>query len=191
MKDEKVSMITILNEKEFQIFRDKNRMEISFIDTILHPKLVDVLKECMIEKFGEVVYPIPGLSCLDNHFVKLRDLNTDLGISIFDYLSVGTGDIFLELEMSVYDIVSIEISKLFEINQLIKRTKNCSFEIQKIFKSNLFTDFTFPDSEIYSFLPDISFASCKSCLKIGDSWEKNYVLDLKERNNNVNLLNIF
>ena len=70
MKDEKVSMVTILNEKEFQIFRDKNRMEISFIDTILHPKLVDVLKECMIEKFGEVIYPKIGrASCRERVFL--------------------------------------------------------------------------------------------------------------------------
>ncbi len=191
MNKDKISIITILTEKEFQIFKQENKMEVSFINTLLHPKLLNILKDYMKERFEGNIYPIPGLSYLDNNFIKLRDLNTDLGMSIFDYLSAGTGDVLVELETSIYNVVSIKISELFELNRFIGRIKDCSLTSQEIFRSNLFTDFSLVDSETYSFLPNLSFASCTGCLRIGDSWEKNYILDLKEKNNDVSLLQVF
>ena len=191
MNKDKISIITILTEKEFQIFKQENKMEVSFINTLLHPKLLNILKDYMKERFEGNIYPIPGLSYLDNNFIKLRDLNTDLGMSIFDYLSAGTGDILVELQTSIHNIVSIKISELFELNRFTGRIKDCSLTSQEIFRSNLFTDFSLVDSETYSFLPNLSFASCTGCLRIGDSWEKNYILDLKEKNNDVSLLQVF
>lgn len=191
MNKDKISIITILTEKEFQIFKQENKMEVSFINTLLHPKLLNILKDYMKERFEGNIYPISGLSYLDNNFIKLRDLNTDLGMSIFDYLSAGTGDILVELQTSIHNIVSIKISELFELNRFIGRIKDCSLTSQEIFRSNLFTDFSLVDSETYSFLPNLSFASCTGCLRIGDSWEKNYILDLKEKNNDVSLLQVF
>lgn len=190
MSEERVNVITVLNEKEFQFFRKENKIEASFIDSILHPSLVSVLKEYMIERFGEDIQPVLGLSCLDNQLVKLRDLNTELGMSIFDYLSVETGDILVELKTTIYNIVSIKISKIFEINRVIKKTKNCSPVMQEIFKNSLFMNSSV-DGDIYSFLPNVTFATCEGCVKIEKSWEKSPILNFKDVDTSVNLLNIF
>ena len=69
MNKDKISIITILTEKEFQIFKQENKMEVSFINTLLHPKLLNILKDYMKERFEGNIYPIPGLSYLDNNFI--------------------------------------------------------------------------------------------------------------------------
>ena len=145
----------------------------------------------MEKNFGKNIKPIFGLSCLNGHFVKLKDLNTDLGADIFDYLSVGVGDVLVELEMKIYNVVSIEISKLFELNRFIDKIGYCSTLVQESFRNSLFIGSSIQYDNTYSFLPNITFASCKGCLRVNESWEKDYILDLKNKKNIVDLLYVF
>lgn len=191
MNEETLSMITILNKKEFQIFKEKNKMQVSFMNVLFHPSLLYVLKQYMEKNFGKNIKPIFGLSCLNGHFVKLKDLNTDLGADIFDYLSVGVGDVLVELEMKIYNVVSIEISKLFELNRFIDKIGYCSTLVQESFRNSLFIGSSIQYDNTYSFLPNITFASCKGCLRVNESWEKDYILDLKNKKNIVDLLYVF